>query len=109
MTLRCETITPAGVRVEPEVYCRYAGPCQESSVSSGVRVASTSTTSTSMTDGAGRPPCGLAYLFTSATAADVVSSIEGALSVRADSTRWSCTPIIGTESGTAIMPACSEA
>ena len=34
-------------------------------------------TSTSMTVGAGRPPCGLAYLFTSATAAEVVSSTDG--------------------------------
>ena len=66
-------------------------------------------TSTSMTVGAGRPPCGLAYLLTSATAAEVVSSTDGVLSLSADSTRWSCTPNIGTDSGTAIMPACSDA
>ena len=46
---------------------------------------------------------------TSATAADVVSTTDGALSSSADSTRWSWTPNIGTDSGTAIMPACSDA
>ena len=62
-----------------------------------------------MTVGAGRPPCGWAYLLTSATAAEVVSSTAGVLSASADSTRWSCTPNMGTDSGTAISPACSAA
>ena len=70
---------------------------------------STSITSTSMTVGAGRPRCAVAYLLTSPTTAEVVSTTEGALSSSADSTRWSWTPNIGTDRGTAIIPACSDA
>ena len=46
------------------------------------RVTSTSIRSTSMTAGAGRPPCGRAYLLTSATTADVVRTTLGALSLQ---------------------------
>ena len=58
-----------------------------------------------MTLGAGRPAWPEAYLLTSATDAELVSSTTGMLSSSAEATRWSCTPNCGTDSGTAMKPA----
>ncbi len=51
----CEISTPAGVRVDPEVYCKYAMSGRLSASAAGPFWESRSSKSTSMTDGADSP------------------------------------------------------
>src|SRR4029079_2718889 len=97
---------PAGVRVEPDVYCRYAGPRREWSVVSRSRVESESSRSTSITAGPCRPSWLLAYLLTSVTTDEVVSNATGALSCSADATLRSRTPNWRTHRRTATQQHC---
>jgi len=63
-TFAFETATPAGVRVEPEVYCKYAVSDPVVPVERGPRDdcrASRSSRSISMIDGAVCPGCACAY------------------------------------------------
>ena len=106
MTLRWETITPAGARVEPDVYCRYAGRERTWATGSEETSASKFNASTSTTLGAERPTSA-EYCRTTSATADVVRMTVGAESRRAADTRSSCDPICGTESGTATKPACN--
>src|SRR5690625_2301471 len=103
-TLRCETTTPRGEPVEPEVYCSSAvlvvsaaGPCHPGGESRSSR-------SSSMTAGA-LPPTALMQTWTSPTTAEVVSTAAGAQSCSAAVTRSSWLPNAGTGNGTTMQPA----
>ena len=52
MTFLCVTTTPAGWRVEPDVYCRYAVFGWEPTFAAGIRGESKSSASISITRGA---------------------------------------------------------
>src|SRR5690625_925167 len=103
MMLRWVTTTPAGERVEPEVYCSSA-VVLTAFCGGGTAAPAKSRVSTSTIRGS---PLGtdLAQATTASTAAEVVSTVTGAASASAPVTRSSCTPNIGTDSGTAISPA----
>src|SRR5690242_17241295 len=99
-----EITTPAGTRVDPEVYCKYAVLVSAGSDDSS-RGESRSSESTAMTTGAAWFPWLLAYGETASTAAVVVRITVGAQSVSTDEIRSSWTPYAGIESGTAMKPA----
>src|ERR1700722_12708830 len=107
--LRSESITPAGTRVEPEVYCRYmvsgaSSPPGASRCAEPLR-ASRSMASTSMTVGTESAVNSATYALTLGATADVVRMTDGDVSARTALTRSSWDPTCGTDSGTAINPA----
>ena len=88
----CEIMTPAGVRVDPEVYCKYAVSGELSTRAAGAFVESRSSRSTSMTDGADSPDFDSTYSATSPATEDVVRTAEGDASRSTELTRSSLTP-----------------
>src|SRR5258708_34627616 len=106
MTFRCEITTPVGVRVDPDVYCRYAGLERTYGTGSISLAVSRSKESTSTTRGAEWPSWPRAYPVTSSTTADVVRIATGEEPRRAEETRSSWLPACGTERGPARKTAC---
>src|ERR1700758_4979206 len=95
-------MTPAGRRVEPEVYCRYAVVGASFSRKLEEPLASRSSASTSMVVGAAPAPGLPTYSETDSATADVVRITEGEVSSRTALTRSSCAPTCGTVNGTAM-------
>src|ERR1700731_815167 len=98
-------MTPAGERVDPDVYCKYAVSARLSIPALDPLRASRSNRSTSTTAGAGPSGCDLTYSATLPATADVVRITEGDASRSTELTRSSLAPPNGTETGTAVSPA----
>ncbi|SLH02798.1 Uncharacterised protein [Mycobacteroides abscessus subsp. massiliense] len=102
---RCVICTPAGVRVEPEVYCRYA----RSSVSraAGTNVAPTASGTASIAITRGRRPRGSLRrnVFTDSAAPSVVRMTDGVASASTASRRSAWPGSSGANNGTAMFPA----
>src|ERR1700758_3248585 len=98
----CEISTPAGVRVDPEVYCKYAMSGRLSASAAGPFGESRSSKSTSITDGADPPGSEPMYSAMLPATEDVVRTEEGDASRRTEIKRSSLAPPSGTDSGTAI-------
>ena len=102
----CEIMTPAGWRVDPEVYCKYATLGR--SVPAPLPLLEfVSSESISRMAAADSPDCGFAHSLTSPTTADVVRMTDGDASRSTELTRSSAMPPVGTDRGTAMSPACS--
>src|ERR1700694_2735867 len=99
--LRSESITPAGTRVEPEVYCRYmvlgASSLLPASRRPEPQGASRSRASTSMTVERASAFDSVTYSVTLGATADVVRMTDGDVSARTALTRSSCDPTCGTD------------
>ncbi|COW90378.1 Uncharacterised protein [Mycobacterium tuberculosis] len=95
------------MRVDPEVYCKYAVDGYSSSLKVYPFGASRSSKSTSIIDGGDSPGRRATCCTTSSTADDVVRMATGDESLSTESERSSVTPPCGTESGTAMRPACN--
>src|ERR1700722_4574000 len=112
-TFLYETMTPPGVRVDPEVYCKYTGfdpsspTVREPGLLDEPRRESSSSKSSSTIDGADCPACGCPNPATYSMTPDVVRTTAGDVSPSTETVRSSWTPPYGTESGTAINPACN--
>ena len=98
MRFWCEIMTPAGGRVDPEVYCRYAVSGDRLAPRGGPALASRSSRSTSMMM-SGPAIFGSTYSATSPTTEDVVRTAEGDVSRSTELTRSSLAPPSGTEAG----------
>src|SRR5262249_40334017 len=98
-----ETMTPAGVRVDPEVYCKYAVSVELSTRAARPFFESRSSKSISITDGADSPDFDSTYSVILPATQDVVRTAEGDASRSTALTRSS----LGPPSGTAMSPACS--
>ena len=102
----CVTTTPAGARVEPDVYCRKATFACAWGVWYGGGGLSKSSASTSITSGEpGTSRQGGHHGVDGRTTSVITAT--GAQSFSAPETRSSCAPNIGTGSGTAMSPASS--
>ena len=101
---RCEIMTPAGERVDPDVYCKYAVPERLSLPERAHRAVQVQQVDL---DDRRRPfaRLGLDVLGTMPATGDVVSTTVGDESRNTELTRSSLTPPSGTASGTAICPA----
>src|SRR5580693_370228 len=110
-TFLFETRTPAGVRVDPEVYCKYnvsgrsVSPPRDPGREDLCR-ASRSSKSSSTIDGVDWPCGGFANGLTLSITADVVRITAGEVSASTESVRSSWGPPYGTDSGTDMSPAC---
>src|SRR5277367_7029957 len=96
-------MTPTAVRVDPEVYCKYAVSVEPSTRAAGPFFESRSSKSTSITDGADSPDTDPTYLAISPATLDVVRTTQGDASRSTASTRSSLPP----PKGTAMSPACN--
>ena len=99
----CETMTPAGVRVDPEVYWRYMVSVELSTRAAGAGFESRSSRSTSITDRLDSPDFDSTYSARLSATEDVVRTAEGDASRITALTRSSLAP----PSGTAMKPACN--
>src|SRR6516165_10149471 len=98
----CETMTTAGARVDPDVYCKYTVSVELSTGAAGPCFESRSSRSTSITDGADSPDFDSTYSAILPATEDVVRTAEGDASRITELTRSSLAPPSGADSGTAI-------